>query len=313
VTGSAAPEIVFLGNFMVDDVVFRDGRVRMGEAGGAMLYAALAASLWGTRCAVVSVAGSDYPDIALEALVARGVDLSGVRRLDRPGIRTWLLEETEGRRIVHQLGRPSHAEMSPAPSDLPVAFRSARAFHLAPMPFDVQRRLLDELSTWDGALVSLDPHERLREDNRSEWSAVFDRVDAVFLSEDEMRLAGASEDPRGALARLSGARLRIAAFKRGPQGGMLRDLRGSRSIEWSGSTDPAVDSTGAGDAFAAGLPSGLVAGESIDGAIERGAVSASFAIEDWGARGLIGATRERAEQRRKAWFPAGAAHAERRA
>ena len=49
--------------------------------------------------------------------------------------------------------------------------------------------------------------------------------------------------------------------------------------------------------------SGLVAGESIDGAIERGAVSASFAIEDWGARGLIGATRERAEQRRKAWFP----------
>ena len=67
----------------------------------------------GTRCAVVSVAGSDYPDIALEALVARGVDLSGVRRLDRPGIRTWLLEETEGRRIVHQLGWPSHAEMSP--------------------------------------------------------------------------------------------------------------------------------------------------------------------------------------------------------
>ena len=43
------PDLVLLGNLLVDDVVFADGSTRMGQAGGAMLYAALAASLWGVR------------------------------------------------------------------------------------------------------------------------------------------------------------------------------------------------------------------------------------------------------------------------
>jgi hypothetical protein len=41
------PDLVVLGNLLVDDLVFPDERTRMAKLGGATLYAALGASLWG--------------------------------------------------------------------------------------------------------------------------------------------------------------------------------------------------------------------------------------------------------------------------
>src|SRR4029079_2069189 len=86
--GAVIPALVVLGNLLVDDMVFPDGRTRMAEPGGATLYAALGASLWGLAAGVASVRGDDYPASALDALTARGVDLSGVRPLGGPGLRT---------------------------------------------------------------------------------------------------------------------------------------------------------------------------------------------------------------------------------
>jgi hypothetical protein len=71
------PDLVVSGNLLVDDMVFPDGRTRMAEPGGATLYGALGASLWGLTAGVASVRGDDYPAAALDALTARGVDLSG--------------------------------------------------------------------------------------------------------------------------------------------------------------------------------------------------------------------------------------------
>jgi small GTP-binding protein len=65
------------------DIVLPDGRTRMGQPGGAMLYATLGAALWGARVAVVAPIGEDYPRDMVAALEARGVDLSGLRPLGR--------------------------------------------------------------------------------------------------------------------------------------------------------------------------------------------------------------------------------------
>ena len=64
---------------------------RMGQSGGALLYGALGATLWESRPGLVSVLGDDYPARVLEMLEERGVDLTGVHPLGRPGVRTWLL------------------------------------------------------------------------------------------------------------------------------------------------------------------------------------------------------------------------------
>jgi sugar/nucleoside kinase (ribokinase family) len=295
-------DLVCLGNLVVDDVVFRDGTTRMGEPGGAMLYAALGAALWETGVAVVAPLGDDYPARALHALEHRGVDLAGLRPLGRPGLRVWLLYEALARRIVHQLGAANHVEASPAPGDIANRFAGARAFHLSPAPLVCQRPLLEALSPRVGALLSLDPHDPVREDNLERWREALALLDIFFVSEEELLLDGVAADPRSALARLAGGRLRYALLKRGAAGGLLYDARTQETCSWEARATQVVDPTGAGDAFAGGFLSGLLAGEEVAGALERGVVSASFALETWGAAGLIAAMPADAQRRRAEWF-----------
>jgi sugar/nucleoside kinase (ribokinase family) len=294
------PDLVVLGNLLVDDMVFPDGRTRMAEPGGAILYAALGATLWGLPTGVASVRGDDYPASALESLTARGVDLAGVRALGAPGLRTWLLYEGTRRQVIHRLDRPSHADVSPVAAAIPAAWRRARAFHLAPMPFDRQCDLVGDLSSIEGAFVSLDPYRLLTSDSVRDWRDVCSRVHALFLSEDELEV-GSRDEPRPALKSLASGRLRFVLFKRGARGGILYDARADRFLEWAPRSAGVVDPTGAGDAFAAGFLVGWLRGEALERALLRGVVSASFAIEDWGAAGILRADPAAAAARLEAW------------
>ncbi len=297
-------ELVVLGNLLVDDLVFSDGRTRMAQPGGATLYAALGAALWGLPTGVVSWRGTDYPKWALEALAARGIDLAGVHALGRPGLRTWLLYEESRRQVIHRLDGPTHTEVSPSPEQIPAAWRDARAFHLAPMPLDVQRDLVASLGRLDGAWVSLDPYVLLSAESFEVLGELASQVDALFLSEDEMELPGAREDPGPTLRRLAAGRLRFVVYKRGARGGLLYDAREKRLVEWSALANHIEDPTGAGDAFTAGFIVGWLRDRDLQVALRRGVVTASFAMESWGAGALLEATRERAEERHRSWFAA---------
>ncbi len=307
-TGAAprggGPDLVVIGNLLIDDAVFPDGRTFIAEPGGACLYAALAATLWGARTAVVSVRGDDYPLAALDAMMRRGVDLSGVRELEGPGLRTWLLYEAAGRRVIHHLGLPSHQEVSPDPRAIPTHCLEARAFHLAPMPLERQAELVAALAPRREAGLSIDPYELVTEKNLARWREVLAGVDAFFVSEDELLLDDVAEDPRAALRRLAGGRLRFVAFKRGNRGGILYDARAESFIEWPAVPRLTGDPTGSGDAFAGGFLAAVLAGGTVQGALDRGTISASFCLEDWGARGLMRATSEEAQRRLKEWLGA---------
>lgn len=296
-------DLIFAGNLLVDDLVHGNGHTSMGEAGGAVLHAALGASLWGARCGIVSIAGDDYPAGTLDALAARGIDTSGVVRLGRPGARAWLLYEESGRRIVHHAGRPSHREVSPAPERMPDAYRGAFGVHLSPMPFECQSAWVGSLGEARGTFVSLDPHEPVRDDNLDAWRAVLVGVDAFFPGLDDLRL-GAGLEAQAIAQRLSAGRLGLVAFKHGERGGTLVQRDPARVIDWPALETAVVDPTGAGDAFAGGFLAGYRETGRLDRAVDQGAVAASFAIEDWGARGLLGATRSAAEERLRAWLSA---------
>lgn len=295
------PDRVILGNLLVDDVVFPDGRTRMGQAGGAILYGALAAALWDEQVGAVSLQGEDYPEQALQELAARGVDLSGVRRLGRPGVRTWLLYEGRIRRVIHRLAGPSHEEVSPTPAQIPPAYSKARAFHLAPMPIDVQSALLATIDP--EAFVSIDPHVPITEATLPQWREILSQADAFFPSEDELLLEQAQTDPLAALPRLVSGKLRFVGFKCGQKGGLLYDAQEQRFHQWIARTNGVIDPTGAGDAFAMGFVTALGSGLAVEACLQRAIVTASFAIEAWGPQGLLEATRADAEARHRSWFP----------
>ncbi len=293
------PELIIAGNLLVDDLVFENGQTRMGEAGGAVLHAALAARLWGIRSGCVSWRGQDYPADALDALAQRGVDLHGVHELGRPGVRTWLLYEGGLRQMVPRLGRPAHEEVSPTLVQFPPDWAGARACHVAPMPFASQRALVSGLSAV--ALVSLDPHRPITESTLPAWREVLAQVDVLLAGEDELRLDGLAEAPQATLQRLAGGRLCHVLCKRGAAGGLLYDVPQDRLVPWQPWRTEVIDPTGAGDAFAAGFLSGLLAGATADEALGRGVVSARFAMADWGARGLLATSPEEAQRHLGAW------------
>lgn len=300
------PAIVLLGNLLVDDVVFADGTTRMAQPGGALLYGALGATLWQSRPGLVSVLGDDYPTQILEKLQQRGVDLTGVYPLGRPGVRTWLLYEGHVRRLIHRLGCPTHQEVSPGPELIPVEWSAARAFHLAPMPFEVQRALLTSLrKPHPVPFVSIDPDRPVTEETLPEWREALADADAFFPGEDELLLEEAQTDPNRALPRLVNGRLRFVVFKRGDKGGILYDAHDERFYPWEARVGNVVDQTGAGDAFAVGLMLAHLEGLPIEACLRRAVVTASFAVEGWGTDELFTATRANAEARLCEWYAGG--------
>ncbi len=299
------PSLVLLGNLLVDDIVFPDGGTGMAQPGGAVLYGSLGAALWGTRVGCVSLAGTDYPGASLDALKRRGVELTGVQRLRGAGVRTWILYEGQVRRLIHRLGCPTHEEVSPGPEHIPPAWRPAPAFHLAPMPFAVHRRVLASLALDRNHFVSVDPHLPVTDETLDDWRQALADADAFFPGEDELLLQEADGDPQRALRRLAGGRLRFIAFKQGARGGILYDARDDRFHRWRGRATTVVDPTGAGDAFAAGFISAHLEGLPVAACLDRGAVTASFAIEALGATSLLEATRTDADARIRQWSAAG--------
>lgn len=300
------PDLVLLGNLLVDDVVYADGTTRMGAPGGAMLYSSLAARLWDATTGCASVQGDDYPQAMLDELRARGVLLDGVRKLGRSGIRTWLMYEGDLRRVIHRLGCPSHEEVSPAPDDIPLAWRRARAFHLAPMPMATQLQLVRAIREWESpespAFISLDPYILVTPDTLAAWRELLQHVDAFFPSEDEMLLPGAADDAVGTLKQLARGKLRYVFSKRGAAGGVVYDAHTQRLHDWPAVTPAAeLEPTGAGDAFMAGFVTATLEGLPIDAALKRAAVTAGFAISGQGPEGLLRATREKAERLLAGW------------
>jgi sugar/nucleoside kinase (ribokinase family) len=296
-------DLVVLGNLIVDDIVYESGETLLAQPGGAILYMGLTAHLWNLEIGLVSIAGQDFPATLLAALEERGVDLSGVRRSNQPGLRTWLLYEGSRRRVVHRLDGATHAQSSPTVKDLPDGWR-APAIHLAPMPFDHQDELAAELSSryGDDIFLSLDPFEPLTEESLVDWHNLLSRIDLFFVSEDEMAARQDRLDPESFLRQLITGRLGTLLYKQGGRGGVALRPAGSAALPWPGRATSVVDTTGAGDAFACGVLAGLLRDRPLAQALEWGIVSASFAIQGKGVEGLLQATPAAAQERLESWF-----------
>ncbi len=275
------PDLVIVGNLLVDDLVYDDGRTQMAQAGGALLHAALGATLWGARVGLVGIVGTDYPKDALDRMTAKGISLAGLHRLDGPGARVWLLYENGTRRMIPWLGRPSHGDVSPLPEQVPAAYRAARGMHVAPMPFEHQRAIVEAFGHGD-RLVSIDPCERLSTETLPAFRGLSRHIDVLFLSDDEIDLANKDD----ALRALATGRTRYVLEKRGRHGGLVHDARQSRPIAWDARQAHEIDPTGAGDAFAAAFMCALLERLPLDRALARAAATAAVAVEGVGAASL---------------------------
>lgn len=319
-----SPRIVVFGGLRIDYLISATGQVTLRQCGGNALYSAVGARLWGAAVGLVGRVGQNYPRAWLEQAQAKGIDTSGVHWLAGDAeMRTFFAHHPQGGRVegdpafhFGRLGLPVPPDLLTyhqpdadqedevyrplwlTPDDVPPAYLSAQAFHLAPMNWDSHVGLVLALRQRGAGLISLDPGERyMSHSRRSDVADLLSRVDIFLPSELETRPLLGEVSAEAAARWFAACGPRVVVLKQGSRGVLVYDRLADRFYHAPPVPTRIGDVTGAGDAFCGGFLVGwLETGDPVQAA-RYGAVSASFVLEDFGALYALRYGRSNAEAR----------------
>ncbi|MFK3983476.1 sugar kinase [Micromonospora sp. NPDC050397] len=260
---------------------------------GAESNVAIGLSRLGHRVRWIGVTGADEPgELIRRTLRAEGVDLD-LARVDPDAPTGLILFEAR----VGDISRVTYYRSGSAgsrlgPEDVSPAFTAARTpqiLHvtgitagLGEQPYAAVVTAVEAART-AGALVCLDVNHRQRVWSVDQAAAalrpLLPSVDLVVASDDELAVLTDGPDP---VAALLGAGVPEVVVKHGGQGATSHSERGS--VHAPARTVPVVDTVGAGDAFVAGLLSGLLDRLDVAGRLDRAVTTGAFAVAtrgDW--------------------------------
>lgn len=237
--------------------VIDDATLTMG--GSTSIFACGAARL-GLRVAFIGKVGRDpIGDFLLDTLLARGIDVAGVRRDDtvKTGLTT-ILSRGVDRAMLTYLG--TLGALTAADIDWEIVGQ-ARHLHLGSYyMLDALRPEAPHLfaaARARGLTVSLDTNYDPTEQWDSGIAAALASVDIFLPNETEVRAISRCPTWEAGLAHLA-ARVPVVAVKRGGDGATAQ--RGAEVVTAPPLPVTVVDTTGAGDSFNAGFVYGHLAG-----------------------------------------------------
>ncbi len=276
-----------LGHLMIEHIKFLDHTVGP-VLGGPASYASVTLGMLGRKTGLVTKIGHDMPEELLQPVTESGVDISGMHVVGNCTRTTILEYDSEGNK------RARFEKTAPKLTikDLPPSYLSADAFLVCPMDFEVPaemvRRLRQlvsgilaaDLGGFGGAASSAHPVSDRRCLNAFEKVVrYFDVVKASL--EDCWHIFGRDMNPQRAIDVLSGYGAKTVLLTLGGDGSILWSRNeGIRTIPiYPGKV---VDTTGAGDVYAAAFVSELVLSRDHFGAALFAAAAASIIIEKSG-------------------------------
>jgi sugar/nucleoside kinase (ribokinase family) len=247
----------------------------------------------GARVLAIGAIGADLAgDFLTGALASQGVDPAGLVR--KPGVQTsctMLPIHPDGSRPAwHVPGANRTFCLDDVAWD---ALARCDAVHLGgltalPGVDGEDAGAILERSRARGALTTADCLGVRGEHARELVAAVMPHVDIFMPNEGEALLAAEAGDALTAARRFRDAGARCVIVKRGPDGCLIVDDDGERSLP--AHALEVVDTTGCGDAFCAGVIVARCAGWSIDEAARLGCATGSLNVRglgsDAGARDL---------------------------
>ncbi len=287
-----------IGSIVVDDIVLPDGQTRMGVLGGGATHAAMGMRVWSPRVGLLGTVGCDLPEADRREL-ARAVDVRGPTRPDAPSPRAWQLYEPDGRRTHVDRTAPSHfMAMSPRPEEFPAEYAGAMGVRLecdAPGPL---REWMARLRAGGRARILWEPWNIFcRPENRKLFDELAPLLDVVSPNLLQARRLTGLEEPGRILRALLAVGARVVVLRMGAAGSLAA---GQDEVPVAVPALPVahvVDVTGAGNAYCGGFLVGLAETGDLEQAGRYGAVSASFALEQFGAVFPLEGLRARAERR----------------
>jgi fructokinase len=266
-------DVVCLGEALVDLVSTKSG-VRLDRAptflkvaGGAPANVAVGVARLGRRAAFIGSLGVDPLGAFLaETLALAGVDVTATSRSRRRTALALVALAADGERDFLFYGdQPAHLDLR-LTARMRTMIRSARIFHYGSISLirDPARTATVEAireARDAGVLCSYDPNLRMalwpdaRSARRRMWDAL-GLANVVKVNEEELTFLTGCAGVTAGLRALTDAGPRLAIVTQGAQGCSYRTPGGEGKVP--GYVARVLDTTGAGDAFVAGLLAGLL-------------------------------------------------------
>lgn len=276
-------DLVTVGHFAIDTISSPTISTLKPTLGGPPTYVSLAARKLNARIKVISKVGDDFSHKHITWLSAKGVDLSGLKRVEGAYTTRFALKYTNKKRMLQM---PSRAPPI-RPEDVPESLR-ARAIHVAPIANEVSRKVVDKLRSLTGILF-LDPQGFVREfdaegnSRLKKWSNlhVLKQIDLYKSSASEIRMITGFSNLRVAMEKIHSYGAKVVIVTRGMKGSKLLFEGNLHDIP---ACKPKIvrDSTGAGDAYIGAFLAEYVEEKKPEWCARVGSAAASLVVEGLG-------------------------------
>jgi sugar/nucleoside kinase (ribokinase family) len=260
------------------------GETADAPGGSAVFFAAAGALLHPVQ--VVGVIGSDYPLGVLKTLEARGVDLSGVEKVEGESFRwkaKYSYDLANRETLDTRLG--VFADFRPK---IPAKFQEAKYVFLGNIDPGLQLGVLDQVK--HPTLTACDTMNYWINSKKDSLLELLRHIDILMVNDSEAReLSGDWNIYRAAQWILGRGPSRVVV-KQGEHGALLVDKEGTFKVP-AYPLQEVFDPTGAGDAFAGGFMAYLASVDdtspmALRRAMVHGAAMGSFAVEGFGIQGF---------------------------
>jgi sugar/nucleoside kinase (ribokinase family) len=296
----AGPDLIFVGQSTIDDVVPVEPGPWRRLIGGGTLYAIAGARLWidPARIGIATRTGTGYP-FDLEGLLREaGVGHVAINRTQNEHLIEWFFYEEDGSRrslprnkAARDVGAEGSPTMqpfydvllgiSPTANDIPAAWLPAPAIHLCPQ---VGTRHRDSLNALRGKAgwISVDPSPHYsRKLDAAGLAEFLAGADAFMPSEQEIRPLLDQMKPEAAVQALRAAGFPEVVLKRGAEPTIVAFA--DRCLSIPVKPVPNIDPTGAGDSFCGAYAANRLNGCDPIESVRRAAISAALVVGCSGA------------------------------
>ncbi|UUZ82435.1 sugar kinase [Paenibacillus sp. P26] len=261
---------------------------------GAELNAAIGFARLGLRTGWVSKVGDDvFGRCIKEHLLGEGVNIDGVLTDGRYPTGFQLKSKVLSGDPEVQYFRKGSAASRLAPADLKADyFLTARHLHMTGIPPALSQETREfaghalALMKQAGRTVSFDPNLRpslwpSREEMVEVVNGLALQADWVLPGIEEAELLTGSADPKAASEFYLSRGVKLVVIKMGPEGAYYRS-EAEEGFVPGFKVEHVVDTVGAGDGFAVGTVSGLLAGLPVQASVVRGNAIGSLAVQSPG-------------------------------
>jgi sugar/nucleoside kinase (ribokinase family) len=290
---------ISIGNIIIDDIVLPDGVTHMGILGGGGSHAIGGMRVWTNEIGFVAAVGADLPSECREALERYNIDLSGIiLREAHRAPRAWQICEWDERRFeIFRTDFDTFIRMAPDLEEIPESYWQAKGVHFLSDAREGQVEVAKALKQRGNPVVLWEPPPLIVTlEGRDMAQEILPWVDIFSPNLREATALCETDDIETIMDILTKWGAKIVALRMGIRGSAVRQ-RGGPTMRIPIVPTEVVDVTGAGNAYCGGFLVGYVETRDIRTAAMYGAVSASFAIEQFGIPHITMETRQEAHRR----------------